>query len=61
MSFAIAAVIVMLLSILFEKHTYQQLIKGLLKPAQAEKLVRIVDLVAAIAVSILIALALLTA
>lgn len=61
MSYAITAIVVILLSILFEKRVSEQTIKGSIKPIQAEKLVRVVDLITAIVSIILVALAIITA
>lgn len=61
MSFTITAMIIIILSILFEKYIYTQTIKGSISPLKAEKLVRTVDLITAVSTIILIALAIFTA
>ena len=61
MIYSITALVVIVLSILFEKYIYTQTIKGSISPLKAEKLVRTVDLITAVSTIILIALAIFTA
>lgn len=61
MLYAITALVVIVLSILFDKHIHTQTINGSISPLKAEKLVRTVDLITAISTIILMALAIFTA
>lgn len=61
MIYSITALVVIVFSILFEKYSYTQTIKGSISPVKAEKLVRTVDLITAVSTIILMALAVFTA